>query len=300
MFKSNLLLDVNLRAGKEGPVSVEWNRDGETVNFEVGRTYLPMTLVYNKRGKSVFHLRDRDLVLEEGSYFIADEGETFEYKNVKGGNSEQVFIFFKSNLIEAVSEGHGFIEEELTGKCENTIDPAGFYGKVFRNDPVFAGQLRCIGENIRFLSGQGLPSGEGFTEIMSSLLYSRQTVENEVERIKRVKKISRYEIYRKLNIAKEFIRMHFDDKISVEDIAERSGISKYYLIRLFKDVYNITPYNYILDLRINKAMDMLRSGKKSITQVCFDAGFESASTFSLFFKKYTGLSPRNFRYTHHL
>ena len=299
MFNNNLLLDVNLRTDTNSPVQVEWNCGDETVHFEVGKSYLPMTLVYNKTGRSFFRLKDRDLILEEGSYFIAGEGETFEYGSEKGMKSEQIFVFFKSNLIEVLNEDPGFAGEELTGISEAIDEPAEFYGKVFRNDLVFSEQINFLGKSIRLLSKEGLPAEEKFAEIMCSLLYRRYGMESEVERIKRVKKSSRYEIYRKLNIAREFIRLYFEDKISVEDVAGYSGISKYYLIRLFKDVYKITPYNYILALRMNKAMNMLKLSEKSITEICFDAGFESTSTFSLFFKRYTGFSPRDFRYTHH-
>ncbi len=100
--------------------------------------------------------------------------------------------------------------------------------------------------------------------------------------------------YRKIVKAKLYIDALYAESIDVDDIASGGHFSKYDFIRQFKKVYQKTPYNYLKYVRINKAMELLHDGR-SISDACFDVGYESLSSFSGLFKKETGLSPSQYQ-----
>ena len=87
----------------------------------------------------------------------------------------------------------------------------------------------------------------------------------------------------------------FGDKITVADMAKASGYSVPQFSRLFTEFSGITPIRYLNMLRILKSADMLLQGKKSVTDIAFECGFESLEVFERNFKKYFGVSAAEYR-----
>ena len=84
-------------------------------------------------------------------------------------------------------------------------------------------------------------------------------------------------------------------RISIDDIAKKFYRSKNDITRQFKKKYNTTPHNYLIDLRIGKAKNMLVNSKKSLAEIANHLCFSSEFHFSNTFKKKVGASPSEFR-----
>ncbi len=100
-------------------------------------------------------------------------------------------------------------------------------------------------------------------------------------------------VYQQLSLARQFIRSNLEHPITVDHAAGAACFSKYHFIRLFKSVYHCTPHEYLTDLRIEKAKQLLLEGQ-TIGQVCYSVGFSSHSSFKLLFKRYTRHTPYSF------
>ncbi|WP_275451447.1 helix-turn-helix domain-containing protein [Photobacterium sanctipauli] len=90
---------------------------------------------------------------------------------------------------------------------------------------------------------------------------------------------------------------YYSDNIELNDLAKAAFMSRFHYVRIFKQMYGLTPRSYLKDLRISKAKTLLREGN-SITKTCFDVGYESLTTFSTVFRKSTGYSPKAFQKLH--
>ncbi len=99
----------------------------------------------------------------------------------------------------------------------------------------------------------------------------------------------------RMEALREYLSLHFTEKITLEDLSKRFFISKYYLIHLFKNEYGITIYDYIFDLRINYAKELLRFSSSSIEEISEKCGFYDLPYFSRQFKKAEGISPSAYR-----
>jgi AraC-like DNA-binding protein len=93
--------------------------------------------------------------------------------------------------------------------------------------------------------------------------------------------------------AKVFMDNNFADTINADDIAGKAFYSKFHFIRLFRTCYGRTPHQYLRELRIQKAKEMISKGMP-IAQACYCAGFSSTSSFCGLFKKITGKQPSFF------
>ncbi|EDM28090.1 probable transcription regulator [Lentisphaera araneosa HTCC2155] len=91
--------------------------------------------------------------------------------------------------------------------------------------------------------------------------------------------------------ALEYIKAHYTEKISNKTLARETGMSVRPFEKRFKEVFNSTPHQYIIKLRILKACDLLLSKNKSIIDVATEMGFYDQSAFNLHFKKQVGMTP---------
>ncbi|WP_158738027.1 AraC family transcriptional regulator [Alteribacillus sp. YIM 98480] len=91
------------------------------------------------------------------------------------------------------------------------------------------------------------------------------------------------------------IENFFKEEISLEQLAKQSNLSVYYFVRMFKVITGSSPYQYILDYRIQYAKNQLKSSDNSIENIAFDSGFNSLSHFITTFKKRTHITPNKFR-----
>lgn len=103
--------------------------------------------------------------------------------------------------------------------------------------------------------------------------------------------------YMQVRQSRLFMDSYYADKIELNELAAAAFMSRFHYVRIFQQIYGLTPRVYLRDLRIAKAKALLIEGLP-ITQVCFDVGYESLPTFSAAFKKCTGYTPRAYRRLH--
>lgn len=97
-------------------------------------------------------------------------------------------------------------------------------------------------------------------------------------------------LYRRIVLAKLFIDANFSQPIHLDTISSEAHFSKFHFIRLFRKAYGKTPHQYLTWLRIEQAKLLLASGMP-VCDVCFNVGFEEASSFTHLFKRSTGVTP---------
>jgi AraC-like DNA-binding protein len=100
-------------------------------------------------------------------------------------------------------------------------------------------------------------------------------------------------LYRRIVQAKLFIDNNYADNINLNNIADEANFSKFHFIRLFKKVYDKTPHQYLIKMRIEKAMQLLRADIP-VSDTCYAVGFESLSSFSGLFKRIVGITPSSY------
>ena len=96
-------------------------------------------------------------------------------------------------------------------------------------------------------------------------------------------------------MAKTFIDNNYQRKISMEDTASFVCLSEKHMCALFKQIYGIPPKQYLQDIRMKKAMSLLVNTDLKIAEVALSVGYDCQLAFSGAFRKYTGVSPSEYR-----
>lgn len=145
--------------------------------------------------------------------------------------------------------------------------PSGFIAKPFKPIDVIAAV------NLAILK----------TEQIFSLT-STNDLEYENDRIPyRIKKVIQY------------IDEHINERIEIDTLAQLTTWHKQHFIRIFQKTINSTPYQYILNKKIEKSCEMILSTDCSCSSIAFEFGFLSYSNFNKAFKKTKGFTPEQFR-----
>lgn len=101
----------------------------------------------------------------------------------------------------------------------------------------------------------------------------------------------------KLKDVLSYIRKNIDKNITLEELAQVSGMSPRYFCRVFRNMTGRTPIDYVNYYRIETASQMLITTGESVTEIALNCGFNDMSYFSKTFKKFKGISPSKFRQT---
>jgi AraC-like DNA-binding protein len=86
-----------------------------------------------------------------------------------------------------------------------------------------------------------------------------------------------------------------EQTVSIEDVAREVGISPFHFIRQFEAVFGLTPHQFRIQSRLDRAKRLLSMGQHSVTDVCMEVGFSSLGSFSDLFTRRIGASPSAYR-----
>lgn len=94
---------------------------------------------------------------------------------------------------------------------------------------------------------------------------------------------------------RNYLKHHIDQKVTVDELVDISGISKFYLIHLFKKTFGMSPIQYHQMLRIEKAKEIILFTTESLTVIAEKFGYSDIQSFSKAFKKIDGVKPSFYR-----
>lgn len=103
------------------------------------------------------------------------------------------------------------------------------------------------------------------------------------------------EIFERLDRARKFIDLCYDLPLDLEQISRHACFSRFHFLRLFRQAFNKTPHQYLIERRIERAKELLSAEQLRVTDVCFEVGFQSLGSFSALFHKSVGYAPITFR-----
>jgi AraC-like DNA-binding protein len=128
-------------------------------------------------------------------------------------------------------------------------------------------------------------------EIIAEFCYINKDTAKQIQKINAVKAATREELYRRLTTAKFFMHDNACNNITIDDIAAAACLNPFHFLRVFKCAYQTTPHQYLMNLKLEKARDLLGQQQHQVSDVCMMVGFESMGSFSNLFKKRFGVSP---------
>ncbi|MEP7292011.1 MAG: AraC family transcriptional regulator [Chloroflexota bacterium] len=98
---------------------------------------------------------------------------------------------------------------------------------------------------------------------------------------------------REIARARSYLDTHYEQEVSLAQLGQVVGLSPYYLVRVFHREVGLPPHAYLASVRVRRAQDLLAAGS-AIADAAYATGFSSQSHFSNTFKRFIGVTPRQY------
>jgi AraC-like DNA-binding protein len=108
---------------------------------------------------------------------------------------------------------------------------------------------------------------------------------------------TRFPANRQCASVRQYIDRHYKENLTLDILAEKVSINKFYMAHAFKREYGVSPINYLISCRIREGKQLLAETDLSLSQIATVLGFSSSSYFSQSFRNAEGISPTEYRKT---
>lgn len=243
-------------------------------DYEIYRTNYPYCFVkYTIKGKGVLRIGSKQIQLCAGSMSVFEPKSPHHYIADPHDPMEHIFITFLGDESQDLLK-RGKILKKRCIQVQNPNEILTLFNSVLRlgtEKPEFSQEISCAYLRILLLR-----QASCLTPHSTPFPVSRDTYEN----------------------CKRYIDSNFSSIKSPGQVAQDCSIDVRYLSVLFKRYSHISPSRYLMQLKLNKATYMLLSTNLTIKEISLTIGFEDPYHFSRNFKKFSGLSPNDFRKNH--
>lgn len=241
-------------------------------------------LLFVTEGEIIHSVNGESYLMREGDFMFVNSGSMHEGHATELKCGKYLVVSFLTSLLSPEEKGR--VAEKYFG---SVMSEENFPLLFLPKDDPSAIELRRLCESIFELNRHRNACYE--LEIKSNLfriwaiLYSFASQKSAAGKqdgaITRIKK------------AVSYINENYQNKLGLDEIAAVCNISKSEFCRSFKRVMHRTPFDYIMDLRIRKSMELLDEGK-SVTEAALSSGFFNSSYYTKMFKRYMECTPREF------
>ena len=255
---------------------------------------LSISCVFN--GKAHFKIDGKHVSIDDNAYLLVNCSQTILGDIDPATRPETFSVFFQHQFVkESFATLITPNDQLLDGVDSNAIQPIYFFDKSYHHDNM----LTPILYKLRNAANTGKVTPAWFEEqlyvLFERMLCVHRNIRYEIDKLPAIRLATRVEIYRRLHRAKDFIDSCFNQNITLAQMAEQAFLSPYHFLRLFKNLFRETPYQYLTRKRLQTAKDLVLRTKKSIAEICFEVGFESLGSFSWLFRKHYKVSPSKLR-----
>jgi AraC family transcriptional regulator len=254
----------------------------------------PLSIKTVMSGEVGWIVGGRNIVVDARSFLVLGEGQKYSMDMDAPRPVETCCAFFRRGFVEQVSQ-------DMTSPLQASIDepqrfapPLQFLSRLHSDTKgrilphLWSLASRC--------SDQLQPSSfeEDFLILSTELVKLYREIAVQIARVPAAKASTREELFRRLQLAREYLHSSVDQRISLEEVARESCLSRYHLHRSFTNVFRRTPHAYLTALRLEKARSLLQDGH-SVTDACMEVGFTSVSSFSRLFRAHFDSPPSAIR-----
>ena len=262
-----------------------------TSGFQKKLNETSLTLLSNIRGLADCKIDGHPFKVCSSVFLITNPFQRLEYSISVKEKIETTNIHFNYLFIQNLYSYFTESDTSLLDNIEYTEDTA---------LPIFFNELHYKNKEISTLIKQLSLCMEDyqFEEKLSEIGVQLFLIQNEcgkkLKSIKSRKINTRKELYRRISRAKDIIFYSYEQPISIEEISKNVCVSKHHFTRLFKDIYGISPYQFLKTIRLEKAKELLLKDY-SVEEIAHQVGFIESNSFINAFKSYTKTYPTEFR-----
>lgn len=244
-------------------------------------------------GSAAWEAEGRRFVVHENSYLILNDRQRYTITVDSALDVTTFCVFFKRGLVEDVFLSYATPAATLLDLP--APPPLHFWEKLETEGGGVLGPVRELRRQVVKGSRSRQELEPYFYSIADHMVREHSQTWAAVARLPPLRASTKQELYRRLLRGRDYLLSSLDGPVLLNEVAREACLSPYHFHRAFTQVFRETPHRYLTRHRLEKARRLLMQTDRSVTEVCFECGFESLGSFSALFRRRFGASPREFR-----
>jgi AraC family transcriptional regulator len=247
-------------------------------------------------GEEWYGIDNRRIAIRPGQFLILNNDQPYSCQIHRGEGAKVLSVFFEQTFAASVFHDRQNSEEQLLDNPEpNSKETPAFFQTLHPMDEPLNHQLTTL---IKKLDTEGYDrsqTDEHLTFILQHLLNTHKKETSLKDQVNAVKASTKNELFKRLCIAKDILHSDFQQPLDISRLGKAACLSTPQLIRQFKTVFQQTPHQYLVAIRLQHAAQRLKTSTTPINDLAWQCGFNDPSAFCRAFRAAYGLSPHRYR-----
>lgn len=253
----------------------------------------PLTFKVVFNGEQMFNFENKELILFPDSFLCMPAGTAY---------TSNITAFYAVKTLSVAISSHFLEDFKKRFKSNRTIK---FIDKFNLSCEYIHALGKDMGKNFEHLYRR-LQDEEDDETLLNEYLYQclyiyykarKHDIERKLKNLNFVRPTTKIDILRRLNLAREFISNNYNQNIGIDEMAAAACLSSNHLLRTFKQAYSISPFQYLSQVRLQRARILLETVSDPVQDIVYQVGFESASSFIKSFRAKFNITPSKYRRT---
>ncbi len=247
-------------------------------------------------GSAVWETPGRRFAVHENTYLILNDRQHYRMTINSAHKVTTFCIFFERGFVEDVFTSSTSPASELLDDPQHSAAPR--VGFIERIEPLGGPVLRELQKLKKRLADRSLSNEEPTADLYrlaEALLAGHHQLKGLAARVPAIRRATREELLRRVLRGRDFLLSSLTETVSLKQAARAACLSPFHFHRAFQAAFGETPHQHATRQRLERACHLLRIADRSVTDVCFDTGFESLGSFSTLFRRTYGVAPRDYQ-----
>jgi AraC family transcriptional regulator len=256
----------------------------------------PFSLFVNLSGESLCTVDRQTYRLDSGNYFVSNQSQEYTLQIEEGRTTETFNIHFGDRFAGSILNALVTPADRILDRGEEAeVSPFSFFNQLYRKDAQLDTLIRQIIHSHDSEGFDKLLFEEQLSGIVEYQMQQHRHIVGIVQQLPPVRKATRIELYKRLSRAVDYMRACLGEELDLETLSTQACLSKFHFLRLFRLAYGLTPHQYIQQLRIEKALQLLAHTSIPVADLAYGLGFANSQSFSRLFVQRMGIYPTHYR-----
>lgn len=252
-----------------------------------------LAIKYVLSGNEDYIIDGQRYTVGPNKYLIINAGHSYQAEIISSHSAiEGICIDIGLSILTEVYSILGSDTDFLLGHCSfNDKAPPSFFEYIQDDQAGATGAfLRTLTRAI-YSSYSPIDAREFYYDLAENLMCDQVKVNRQIEHITAKKTSVKQELFRRVYFAKYLMDESFTEQATISDYASKACLSEFHFLRTFRQVFHITPYQYLSDKRVSFAEMLLSKGQYSLMEIAYQCGYNTVHGFIKAFKKKHTLAP---------
>jgi AraC family transcriptional regulator len=269
---------------------------GRAYRYEACAASPPLSIKTMSNGVATYRTGRRHFAVDETGYLVLNNRQPYEIEINSHSLVESFVVFFPQGWAEEtlralISKNDSLLSDPYTHD-NSKIE---FFEKLIPHDRFVSPIIHRLQKAYKRGDISEIYLEENLRNLLEGLLRARGHCLREIDTLPNARAATRREIWVRVNRARDFIRAHSHQPLTLKEISSTACLSPFHCLRTFKQVFGQTPGEFLSSCRSERAVFLLDRTMLPITEISGVVGFESLGSFITWFRSRHGFSPLQFR-----